>query len=66
MQEAAEARSHAQQLFPNELSALEAATVYRGYTEINLQYLDALDAHWAAWVEIEGLLLGNSLAEPGR
>jgi outer membrane protein, heavy metal efflux system len=66
LQEAAEARSHAQQLFPNELSALEAATVYRGYTEINLQYLDALDAHWAAWVEIEGLLLGNSLADPGR
>jgi cobalt-zinc-cadmium efflux system outer membrane protein len=66
LEEAAEARRHAQQLFPNELSALEAATVYRGYTEINLQYLDALDAHWAAWIDIEGLLLGNSLAEPGR
>jgi cobalt-zinc-cadmium efflux system outer membrane protein len=66
LQEAAEARSHAERLFPNELDALEAATVYRGYTEINLQYLNALDAHWDAWVEIEGLLLGDSLAAPAE
>ena len=67
LQEAEEARQHAELLFSEEISdisALEAATVYRGYTEINLLNLDALDAYWAARVEIEGLLLSDSLAQP--
>jgi hypothetical protein len=37
------------------------ATVYGNFTEVNLLYLDALNAHWASWAEIQGLLLSDSL-----
>jgi hypothetical protein len=44
-----------------DVSTLEVATVYGNFTEVNLLYLDALNAHWASWAEIQGLLLSDSL-----
>jgi cobalt-zinc-cadmium efflux system outer membrane protein len=49
-----------------ELGYLELLTAQRTYFQTNFAYLDALDTVWAQWLEIDGLLLGDSLKAPSQ
>lgn len=47
-----------------EASFLQLLTAQRTYVQTNLTYLDSLRELWAAFLEIEGLLLRDSLDQP--
>lgn len=47
-----------------EIGYLDLLTAQRTYAETNLTYLEALGEFWSALIEIDGLLLKDSLEEP--
>jgi len=47
-----------------EIGYLELLTAQQTYFETNLAYFDALEELWAAGIEIDGLLLNQSLGSP--
>lgn len=59
-----ESRKLVQQAFSQgEIDFLQLLTSERTYNQANLIYLDALERAWTARIEIEGLLLRDSLGE---
>lgn len=47
-----------------ELGYLDLLAAQRTFAQTNLAYLNALDDLWQSWVQIDGLLLSESLATP--
>lgn len=45
-----------------EANYIDLLTAQRTYSQTTLAYLDALNALWASWTEIDGLLLSGSLS----